>query len=60
MYTHIEQLRQLITATWDGNLISKSARDYLVEKGLAQRGFGYNWLTEKGMEYLITLRVLVP
>jgi hypothetical protein len=56
----IEQLKQLITATWDGNLMSKQYRDDLVKSGLAQRAFGYNWITEKGLEYLVNLRLLVP
>lgn len=57
---HIEQLKQLLTVTWDGNLIGKDYRDDLVRSGLAERGFGYNWLTAKGVEYLTTLRLLVP
>jgi len=60
MNPEIEQLKLLLTATWDGNLISKDARDNLVKSGLAQRAFGYNWVTEKGVEYLVNLRLLVP
>lgn len=56
----LEQLRLLVTATWDGNLISKDARDNLVKAGLAQRAHGYNWITEKGIETLVNLHLLVP
>lgn len=54
----LEQLLLLATATWDGNLISKDARDNLVRAGLVQRARGYNWLTVKGLEYLVDLQVL--
>lgn len=54
----IEQLKQLANCTWDGNLISKDYRDELVKAGLAQRGYGWNWLTEKGVEYLVNLNLL--
>lgn len=56
----IDQLMQLTITTWDGNLISKSFRDSLVKAGLAQRHMGYTWLTEKGVEYLVNLGMLVP
>lgn len=35
---------------WDGNLISKEGRSRLVDKGLVQRGHGYQWLTSAGIE----------
>lgn len=35
---------------WDGNLISKEGRDRLVDKGLVERGCGYQWLTVLGIE----------
>ena len=54
----IEQLKQLATATWDGNLLSKQYRDELVKAGLVQRAHGYNWITEKGLEYLVNLRLI--
>ena len=55
----IEQLRQLITCTWDGNLISKYDRDQLVKAGLAERANGgWNFITAKGVEYLVTLGYL--
>ncbi len=53
-----EQLAQLLTVTWDGDLIGKTVRDWLVENGLVQRNHGFNWLTTKGVEYCETLRIL--
>jgi len=41
--------------TWDGNLVSKAARTWLVENGLAFRAKGYNALTEKGLEMGVSL-----
>lgn len=54
----IEQLQQLCTVTWDGNLIAKSYRDELVKAKLAARFAGYNFITPKGLTYLIELRLL--
>lgn len=34
--------------TWDGNLPSKAGRSGLVDRGLADRGNGWNWLTSDG------------
>jgi hypothetical protein len=34
--------------TWDGDLPSKSGRDWLVERGYVERGMGWNWLTTSG------------
>jgi hypothetical protein len=53
-----EALQQLTTVTWDGNLLSKITRDWLVERGLVQRFDGFNWLTEKGVEHCVTLKIL--
>ncbi len=53
-----QQLSQLRTVTWDGDLIGKSVRDWLVEKGFVQRHHGFNWLTSKGIEYCEMLHVL--
>jgi hypothetical protein len=53
-----EALAQLVTVTWDGNLIGKSVRDWLVERGLVQRLDGFNWLTPKGVEHCVTLKIL--
>ncbi len=54
----ISALNQLLTVTWDGHLLSKQARDWLIERGLAQRKFGWNWLTDNGVEYCVTLKIL--
>ena len=53
-----EALQQLITVTWDGNLLSKATRDWLVERGLVQRFDGFNWLTTRGVEHCVTLKIL--
>lgn len=47
-----ETLMQLFVhgPTWDGNLISKSERDALVDAGLADRWSGWNYLTQEGVE----------
>lgn len=58
MNARIEQLKQLTSCTWDGNLISKMERDDLVRSGLAERGYGWNWITSKGVEYLVNLGLL--
>jgi hypothetical protein len=49
----IQQLRQLIQITWDGNLMSKDARNKLVERMYVQRLGGWNWLTKIGVKVLI-------
>lgn len=54
----LEQLQQLRTTTWDGNLISKDARTCLVKCGYAQQAEGWNWLTKAGVEVLINLGLL--
>lgn len=51
----LEQLKQLTKVTWDGNLICKSDRDNLVKIGLADRLEGFNFITKKGLKYLIDL-----
>ncbi|ASW06288.1 hypothetical protein [Rhizobium sp. 11515TR] len=35
--------------TWDGDLPSKSGRSDLIDKGYAERGDGWNWLTTAGV-----------
>ena len=52
-----EQLKQLLTATWDGNLISKTDRDYLVTTGYAQRRNGWNIATPWGVEVAVNLKL---
>lgn len=44
------QLEQLAHIhVWDGNLISKTARDRLCHYGLADRAEGFNFLTKAGI-----------
>jgi hypothetical protein len=54
----IEQLKQLTTVTWDGDLISKSEQESLEKTGLVQRAYGFNFITKKGVEYLVNLGIL--
>ena len=56
----IEQLKQLLTATWDGNLIGKPNRDELVRMGLAARAHGYNFITADGIRLLLDLHEIHP
>jgi len=56
----LEQLLQLKTVTWDGNLINKSARDELVWDGYIFKKDGHNFLTSKGVEVLSDLGYLKP
>jgi hypothetical protein len=41
--------------TWDGNLLSKAARTWMVQNGLAFRAKGYNALTEEGVQMAVSL-----
>lgn len=55
----IEQLQQLCTVTWDGNLMSKTYRDALNRVGLVKRvPGGFNVITAKGIIYLNQLGLL--
>lgn len=54
----IEQLQQLCTVTWDGNLISKPMRDRLVDVGYAKQMNGYNFITENGIIVLESLGLM--
>jgi hypothetical protein len=51
----IDQLKQLKTITWDGDLISKSHRDWLVDRGYVDRSDGFNYLNESGVKLIKTL-----
>lgn len=57
---HIAQLKQLLTATYDGNLIGKPYRDDLVRMGLVDRGHGYNFITADGIRLLLDLKEIRP
>ncbi len=56
--TQLEALWQLRMTVWDGYLISKSARDYLVDMGLAQRLNGWQFITRNGMAVLDVCKLL--
>lgn len=51
-----EVLMQLFVEgpTWDGNLISKSDRDALVDAGLCERWQGWNYLTLDGLKTAVS------
>ncbi len=40
---------------WDGDLISKEARSWLVAEGLADRSEGFNFLTAAGVSMAVSL-----
>ena len=52
------QLVQLITATWDGDLISKRHRDELVKVGLVESVNGWNIITPDGLKLLDLIKVI--
>lgn len=56
--SQLEQLTQLVSPTYDGNVISKSLRSDLVIIGLAARWNGLNFITQAGMCVLDTLGIL--
>ena len=60
MAVEIEQLKQLTTATWDRNLLSKDVRERLVEGGYAQQADSWNWIAETGIPVLVDLGFLRP
>ncbi len=53
-----DQLKQLMTATWDGDLMSKTDRTALVELGFIARHNGYNFITEKGIQAALDLKLI--
>jgi hypothetical protein len=55
---NIEQLIQLTKVTWDGNLISKSARNNLVKCRYVKQVNGWNFITPTGIKILINLGYL--
>ena len=55
---YMEQLIQLTTVTWDGDLICKSDRDRLVKCGYAEKVEGYNFITAKGIIVLDNLGMI--
>ena len=54
-----DQLHQLVQGPiWDGNLISKHARDRLVQYGLVDRAEGFNFLIKAGVVAAVMLGYL--
>lgn len=54
----LEQLCQLVRIVSDGHLLSKSERDKLVRRGLADRQYGYNFITKDGIKVLHLLGLI--
>jgi hypothetical protein len=50
-----EVLQQCRMTVWDGNVVSKRARDELFHKGLITRWNGWQVITQEGMAILSTL-----
>ena len=50
--SQLEVLWQLRRTVWDGYVISKTARDQLVDLGLAARLNGWQFITREGMAVL--------
>lgn len=59
MTPELDQLQQFTSGpVWDGNLIGKAERDRLVGAGLVDRVAGWNFLSPKGVELCVALRLL--
>ena len=43
--------------TWDGNVISKTGRDILLELGFIERDNGWQWLNREGVRYATSVDV---
>lgn len=57
--TQFEALKQIAEKpTWDGNLISKTARDGLLSDGFIDRHRGWNFLSKRGVEVCDELKIL--
>jgi hypothetical protein len=41
--------------TWDGNIPSKAGRGELIKQGLADRAWGYAWLTRAGIDFAVNV-----
>ena len=54
----LEALKQLAAATWDGNLISKSARSSLWKRGLVVAFEGWQVISLEGLAVLEILGLL--
>lgn len=40
---------------WDGNLVCKTSRKWLVNQGMAESAFGFNFLTAEGVGMAVSL-----
>lgn len=61
MTPQIEILNQLTRGpVWDGNLVSKDARDALFRAGLVGKHDGWNFLTSLGVSVCIGIGLLRP
>ena len=55
----VRQLHQLLTLTWDGNLISKDMTEQLRERGYVRRNLlGQNMITAQGLDLISMLEIL--
>lgn len=54
----VEQCAQCMNATWDGDIINKRHRDELFKAGLINRRNGFNFISSKGIEWLLEIGVI--
>ena len=54
----LEQLLQLTSLTWDGDLISKAHAHELWQKGLVDKVNGFYFITKEGIEILDKLKII--
>jgi len=56
---HVEQLKQLLAGpVWDGNLIDKSARDWLFNRNCIHRCNGFNFVVTEGIKLACLFNLL--
>lgn len=57
----LQQLCQIGRGTvWDGDLISKSATEWLFDHNLIHRAYGYSTISVMGIQYLVDLKLIRP
>jgi len=42
---------------WDGDLVCKTSRKWLVENGMAEKSSGFNFLTADGVDMAVSLEM---
>jgi hypothetical protein len=42
---------------WDGNLVCKTSRKWLIQNGFAQQSSGFNFLTSHGVDMAVSLEM---